>query len=190
MSARKTLGVLALLVWTLLAPHPGGFAHARGFSIQQVETYQQTGQILLNARAALEFSPVALEALDHGVPLTLVFHVRLRRAGSWIWEDSLVDDQWRCVIRYRPLSGRYEVYRLPGNQRQEFVTRDAAIRALSELTDQTLIAQARLDPQVEYELRLKVFLDIEELPLPLRPTAYLHPSWKLSSGWTTWPVKP
>ncbi|QIK37283.1 DUF4390 domain-containing protein [Caldichromatium japonicum] len=189
MSPRMLLSV-ALLLASALSAYPLGAAQATGFSIQQVELHEQAGQILLNARTTLAFSPVALEALDHGVPLTLVFHAQLRRVGSWIWEDSLLDDQWRCIIRYRPLSERYEVYRLPGHQRQEFVTRDTAIRALSELTDQLLIARDRLDPKSDYELRLKVSLDIEELPLPLRPTAYLRPSWKLSSGWTTWPVKP
>ena len=51
-----------------------------------------------------------------------------------------------------------------------------------------LVLVATLDiPAVK---NLKIALDIEELPLPLRPTAYLLPSWKLSSGWTTWPLRP
>lgn len=190
MSATKLIGMAVFLIWGLLASDPRHPAQAAGFRIQQVEVHERSGQVLLSTRANLDLSPTALEALDHGVPLTLVFHVRVRRAGAWIWEDSLIDEQWRYVIRYRPLSERYEVYRLPGGRRADFVTRDAALRALSELTDEVLIARERLAPHLDYELQLKVFLDIEELPLPLRPMAYLKPSWKLSSGWTKWPLRP
>jgi hypothetical protein len=39
-----------------------------------------------------------------------------------------------------------------------------------------------------FEIQVKASLDIDELPLPLKPEAYLFPSWKLSSGWTKWPL--
>ena len=159
-----------------------------GFAIEQTQIRPEAGQLLVSARVHFDFSTAVLEALDHGVPLTLVVHVQVRRAEAWMWEDSLVDEQWRYTIRYRPLSERYEVHRLPEHDGRDFVTRDAAIRALGEISDQALIGLDRLDPDEDYELQIRVFLDIEELPLPLRPMAYLKPSWKLSSGWTTWPL--
>jgi hypothetical protein len=47
-----------------------------------------------------------------------------------------------------------------------------------------------LQPDTAYKVYLKAELDIEELPLPLRPMAYLRPAWKLSTGWTKWPIEP
>jgi len=35
---------------------------------------------------------------------------------------------------------------------------------------------------------VKTALEIEALPLPLRPVAYLTPQWHLSSGWFEWPL--
>ncbi|MTW19999.1 DUF4390 domain-containing protein [Allochromatium palmeri] len=189
MSTGKVSGfTLILVVIALLALAADALARTSRFNVEQAQTREQAGQILMSANIGFDFSEPVLEALDHGVPLTLVVHVQVRRTKAWMWEDSLVDEQWRYAIRYRPLSERYEVYRLPGSEGRDFVTRDAAIRALGELTDQTLISRARLDPDADYELQIKVFLDIEELPLPLRPMAYLTPSWKLSSGWTKWPL--
>jgi hypothetical protein len=183
--SRSTL-ILVLIALLALAADTQARA---GFSVEQTQIRPESGQLLMSAKIRFDFSEVVLEALDHGVPLTLVVHVQVRRTEAWMWEDSLVDEQWRYAIRYRPLSERYEVYRLPGVQGRDFVTRDAAIRALGELTDQALIGLDRLDPDQDYELKIKVFLDIEDLPLPLRPMAYLKPSWKLSSGWTKWPIK-
>ena len=178
---------LILVVIALLVLAADALART-GFSVEQTQVRPEAEQLLMSTRVRFDFSEVVLEALDHGVPLTLVFHVQVRRAKAWMWEDSLLDEQWRYAIRYRPLSERYEVYRLPGTQVRDFVTRDAAIRALGELTDQALIGRDRFDPDEDSELQIKVFLDIEELPLPLRPMAYLKPSWKLSSGWTKWPL--
>ncbi|MGQ9659383.1 MAG: DUF4390 domain-containing protein [Thermochromatium sp.] len=187
MNHRQDLRIILILALGLLLV-PAAEAPAAGFSIKQVEVRPEAGQLVLNARVECVFSAPVLEALDHGVPLTLVFQVQVRRTRAWMWEDSLVDEQWRYTIRYRPLAERYEVHRLPSRDGRNFVTRDAAIRALGELTDQPLIELDRLAPDEDYELQIKVFLDIEELPLPLRPMAYLKPSWKLSSGWTKWPL--
>jgi hypothetical protein len=40
-----------------------------------------------------------------------------------------------------------------------------------------------------YVLDVRVSLDIESLPAPLRPVAYTSLDWHLNSGWTTWTVK-
>lgn len=160
------------------------------FAVEELETRFEDGMLFLSARIDVKLSDDALEALDNGVPLTLVYHVQVRRTKAWLWEDSLVDLQLRYAIRYKPLSERYEVYRLPGDKGKDFVTREAAIRALGELGDTQLLSRDSLEPDQDYELQMKVFLDIEELPLPLRPMAYLKPAWKLSSGWSKWPLTP
>jgi hypothetical protein len=161
-----------------------------GLSVEQVETRLVDNVYIMSATLDYRFSAAALEALENGVPLTILVQIQVRRAGAWLWEDSLSDLQLRYAIRYKPLSERYEVYRLPGSEGRSFVSREAAIRALGEIKDLSLIAVESLDPQAEYEVQIRASLDIEELPLPLRPMAYLRPSWSLSSGWTKWPLSP
>ena len=135
-----------------------------------------------------DFSPEALEALANGVPLTILVQIQVRRSDGWIWETSVTDQQLRFAIRLKPLSATYEVYRLPGTSGRSFVSREAAITALGELNGLQLVDQNRLTAGEDYEVQLKVSLDIEELPLPLRPMAYLRPAWKLASSWTKWPL--
>jgi hypothetical protein len=161
-----------------------------GLSVEQVETRLVDNVFIMSATLDYRFSAAALEALENGVPLTILVQIQVRRAGAWLWEDNLADLQLRYAIRYKPLSERYEVYRLPGSEGRSFVTREAAIRALGEIKDLSLIAVESLDPEAEYEVQIRASLDIEELPLPLRPMAYLRPSWSLSSGWTKWPLSP
>lgn len=196
MSARLTTErrwSLALSLLLTLLSSSVVFAPARAdeeFTIRQPVIRLEDGVYFLDTAIDARFSNAALEALDHGVPLTIVVHVQVRRTSAWLWENVLLDQQLRTVIRYKPLSDGYEVYRLPGHQGRSFVTRDAALRALGDITNLQLLRQDKLDATDAYEVQIKVFLDIEELPLPLRPLAYLKPAWQLSSGWHSWPLHP
>jgi len=164
---------------------------AEDFSVLDAKTRRVDGSVLLSAEIDYSFSERALEALANGVPLTILVHVQVREQGAWIWNESLTDQRLRYRIRYKPLSERYLVSRLPGEEDgRTFVTRQAAIAALGELDDLYLISEKRLDPDQAYEVHLRASLDIEELPLPLRPMAYLRSGWKQSTGWTKWPITP
>jgi hypothetical protein len=177
---------MPMLLLGMLAPA----AAKDGLRVERVETRLVEGTFVMDALLDYRFSAEALEALENGVPLTILVQIQVRRVDAWLWEDSKSDLQLRYAIRYKPLSERYEVYRLPGTEGRSFVSRDAAIRALGEITGLSLIGAANLDPDTEYEVQIRASLDIEELPLPLRPMAYLKPSWKLSSGWSKWPLTP
>ncbi len=167
-----------------------GVALAAAFSVISVTTRLEGNLYVADARIDYRFSPVALEALDNGVPLTVDVHVQVRRRSAWLWEDSLVDRHLRYSIRYQPLSERYLVAQLPEGFKKSFVSRESAIVALGELEGIPLLGQDRLKPGERYEVQLNASLDLEALPLPLRPMAYLRPSWKLSSGWSEWKLQP
>ncbi len=179
--------------WLLLALALFGAAlraDPTGFRIVSMHPYLQDGTWYLDADIHYGFSEAALEALDNGVPLTLTLRVRLHRKGAWIWEADPVDLTREYLIRFLPLSSQYLVRALPEGEVHQFVTREAAIDALGEVRRLRLTPAARLDPAASYVVRIKAFLDIEALPLPLRPLAYLKPSWKLSTGWREWPLRP
>ena len=115
------------------------------FVIKQAQTRLDGEQFFLTTSIDFEFSDIALEALDNGVPLTIVLHIQVRRADAWLWEDSLMDQQLRYAIRYKPLSERYEVYRLPGDRGRSFVSREAAIAALRRPPADRALAPDRRD---------------------------------------------
>ena len=163
----RTLGLAMFALMVLLSRQALG----SGFEVEDVSTHVEEGSVLLDARIDYGFTPQALEALDNGVPLTIEVHLQVRRADAWIWEDSLTDINLRYAIRYKPLSEQYEVYRLPGDRGRGFISRMAAIAALGEIEHLRLVDADRLTPGERYEVQIKVALDIEELPLPLRPMA-------------------
>lgn len=182
-----TIPFALLLILALLPLNPA--AADDEFQVEGVTYHSQGGTLAMDTRIDFAFSEVAIEALDNGVPLTLEVHIQLRATDAWVWDESLVDQRLRYVIRYKPLSERYLVGRFPDSNGRSYVTRDAAVAALGDLRGLQLIGIDRLEEGTDYEVHLQASLDIEELPLPLKPMAYLLPSWKLSTGWTKWPLQ-
>ncbi|MEY6431421.1 DUF4390 domain-containing protein [Thioalkalicoccus limnaeus] len=187
MTRRQRLVALVCVGWLLAI---GLAAPVAAFQVERASTQLIDGTYWLDAFIDFRFTDQALEALENGVPLTIALHTRIRRKGARIWEESLFDQAIHYTIRYKPLSERYSVEPPAGGEVRSFVTRDAALRALGTVSRLRLISNERLDPDSRYQFHLRVSLDIDALPLPLRPMAYLRPSWRLHSGWSKWPLEP
>ena len=161
-----------------------------GFHVTSLKASLVGDQYLMNADIRYQLSEKALEALVNGVPLTLEVHLQVRRQGAWIWENDLLDVRLRYQIRYHALAELYQVHDLQSDSQQNFVTRDSALAALGTIRAVPVVKKEKLEPGEVYNMALKTVLDIEALPLPLRPTAYLSPAWNLSSEWRVWPLQP
>jgi hypothetical protein len=173
----------------LLALATAGVAEEIVFR-QVALTLSQEGFILLDAEIDYDLTETVSEALENGVPLTFETHVQMRRAEAWLWESDTIEHRLRTVLRHRPLSGLYELRSLEGSEPVSFATRDSALRALGRIIAMPIIARSELDLDDEYVVRLRVRLDIEALPLPMRPIAYLRRDWSLASEPWEWRLKP
>jgi hypothetical protein len=183
-------GIWTFLLLTVFLTAQPAFLRAAEFRVTQMECKLVEGTYVLDAAVDYKFSEKALEALENGVPLTLEVHLQLRRKGAWLWEEDELDSRLRFQLRYHALASLYQLLDLQSGEQQSFATRDAAIVALGEIQSLPVIAHRLLEPGEEYDLRLRTVLDIDALPLPLRPMAYLSPSWNLSSKSKTWRITP
>lgn len=178
------------LLWTLcLLMLTGLQAAALEFSKVTI-TLGEDNRIYVDAQIGYQLTPVVSEALDNGVPLTFVTHVQMRRSHAWIWEKDVADFRIRSVLRHRPLSGLYEVRNVGLDDKQVFATREAALRYMGRISDLAIVDRSRLDKTKEYVVRLETFLDVEALPLPLRPRAYLSSDWDLQAEPWKWQIRP
>lgn len=186
------MGGLALLRrgWLLLALVLPAHGFAADFHVSRGAIRLVGETFVLDAHIEYKFSETALEALGNGVPLTLDVHVQIQRDDAWLWEQRPLDRHLRFMIRYLSLAQLYQVVNIDTGSQQNFVTREAAITALGEVLSVSLVERSSLQAGEKYVIKVKAVLDIEALPLPLRPLAYLSPSWNLSSKWRRWPLQP
>lgn len=159
---------------------------APDFSIKYARFRLQDDYYVLDAEINYRFTDTALEALRNGVPLTLVVRAELLRQRPFIWDEEVASVRLRFQLRYHALAQLYQVIRLDTGTQRNYASRQAAIQALGTLQDIPMFPAKIIDPQSKYRAGLSTDLDIEALPLPLRPIAYVTPSWYLGSDWYKW----
>ncbi|MEN8175068.1 MAG: DUF4390 domain-containing protein [Pseudomonadota bacterium] len=160
------------------------------FDVENISTRLEEGVFVTDADVAFRLSDKARDALLHGVLLTFVVEVGVRARDAWFWQDDVARREARYTLKFRPLSDLYEVVDETTGARQSFATGAAALRTLGEIRAVELVERDRLQAGQAYTARLRAYLDIEALPLPMRPLAYLSPAWRLSTGTIEWLLEP
>ncbi len=159
-------------------------AHAAGFRVTDLSTHRAQGVYYLNADLALKLNREARTALTHGVALTFVVNIEIKRKrGWWIWNKTVAKLAERYRLSYRPLAERYRLDNLNSGWSEEYATRTAALHAISHIRKLPLIDASLLGPHTYYYLLLRVALDTHQLPGPLKLLAAIMPGWGLASGW-------
>lgn len=178
---RLYLGFLLLLFCTL----PSAAGDDTGFRIVRAELPVRQGLHQLDVDIDYGFSNAVIDALEHGVPLTLVIKLDVARENAWPWDAYVLQERKNFEIRFYSLTKTYQLTLLETGEKHSFISLNSLVRQMGKLSI-VLENAGRLIHGQRYQARVAVILDIEALPLPLRPVAYLSPSWYLSSPWYTW----
>ncbi len=163
-------------------------AHAE-FKVADIQPRLSAGALVLNGNLDLALTQKTEEALSKGIELPLIFELRLARKRTLLWDQRLASWSVRRTLQYHALSGQYLVG--AGASYDSFLSLTEALKFLGSLNELRLpLPETMTSPVLEdeYSAQLRVHLDIEALPAPLRPVAYTTPSWHLNSGWTSWNV--
>ena len=165
-----------------------------GFDIHNARTRLVDGVYLLDADISFVFSEEALEAIENGVPVTIILEMQVLRQRGLIWDNLWWDKEiaqleGKLRIETRPLSKTYLVRNLNSGEMQIFASFSELLVGLGKIRDFPLLDEYLLGDEGRYYLRLRALLDIESLPSPLRPWAYLSALWRLESDWYQWTIE-
>ena len=163
-------------------------SHHDGFNILAAETKLKEHVYLLEANLDLKFSADALDALRSGVPLIVLINIEVLKDRNWWLDKTVAKLEQGYLLLYHALSEKYIIHNLNSGSQQNFVGLNAAIHSLSNLQGFPLIDKNLLDEGDNYYVRLRAYLDIESLPAPMRPIAYISSQWQLESDWFSWPL--
>ncbi len=165
-----------------------------GFDIHDARTELVDGVYLLDADIGFVFSDETLEAIENGIPVTIILDMEVLRERGLIWDNLWWDEKVAHIeakfrIETRPLSKTYLVRNLNSGEAQVFAAFDDLVAGLGKIRRFPLLDAHLLRADGHYYLRLRALLDIESLPSPMRPWAYLSSLWRLESDWYQWPIK-
>jgi hypothetical protein len=161
---------------------------SHGIEIRSATLLFANGNAALNSDIDFHFSDAVIAALDNGVSLPLNIELVVKSQRHWIWDKT----EWRVIlpyqIRYLALSKSYEVINELSGSRRSFASRTTAIDALGRIRAMPVANSGCSSVTQQCALFMRVALDRERLPLPLRPVAYTRLDWYLSSRWKQWPL--
>ncbi len=144
----------------------------------------------LDAIFGLQLSHDLEEALHNGVTLTLVIETEVIESRDYIWDHVIAEAQQRYEFSYNPLTEAYQLHNLNSGQRYQMPTLNIVLSHMGNLVDWPLVAADRINPNTHYLGRVRVRIDVETFPVPLRLMAYISEGLDLSSAWLSWPLRP
>jgi hypothetical protein len=159
------------------------------FEVREASTELRAGVYFLNARIGYRLSSEAREALQSGVPLTIRIDVELLNTRRFWFDGEDAALRQRYQLEYHALSERYILTNLNSGDPTSFATLFSALNYLGRIDRLPLIDATLLDPEEDYDLRLRAVLDVEQFPGPLRLLAFWRRDWSLASDWYRWPLQ-
>jgi len=183
-------GLLILLFVVVLLPDAYSQDKKEGFTVRSAWTRLVDEVYYMSARVDYEFSKEALEALENGVPLDIKVYIEVEGVRNYMWNETVATLVQHYRLAYHALAEQYIVENLNSGTRKSFPSRYTAVSSMGTIDNLPILDRELLSSDKEYRGKIRARLDLESLPAPLRPWAWFTPSWRLSSDWYTWSLKP
>ncbi|MCC6302270.1 MAG: DUF4390 domain-containing protein [Gammaproteobacteria bacterium] len=161
---------------------------APGVIVREAHTDLKDDVYYLQANIDYRFSRPALEAMEKGVPLTVVMRIEILRERNYMWSQKVASLEQRYQLSFHALSQQYMLRNLNSGSQYTFPSFDAARTVLGTIVDLPVIDGNLLEDGARYTGRLMAELDVDQLPVPLRLLALVSGDWQLNSEWFSWPL--
>lgn len=182
-SLPRRLPFAAAILLALAGCAPG----ESSFVLDDARIDRRGGINLLVVECDWKPSGAMLDALDHGIPLTLRLELTRERRGLLGWAVQQREEH-RLELRYFPLSRNYQLRDHDRATVRTFGVRAAALAAISRI--ELPLAASSLRAVAPERQRLRVVLDGDALPGALRLPALVDPAWRQAVVERTWPGSP
>lgn len=166
-----------------------GIAYAQGINIEYATSKLREDAYFIDARIRFNFGDEVLNALEHGVSLVINVTIRLDRKRKWLWDKTVKKHTLDFELQYHPLSNNYLVIALDSGDREQFQTLEEAMIYLGSINNYRLANTNELLDKKNYRGLIKAEMNIESLPPPLQPAAYVSAQWQLESQWYEWAIR-
>ena len=159
------------------------------FEIRNAFAEPVEGVWQLNANIDLGLTEAALEAVQEGIPLTLVVEIQVSRERRFLPDAGVAELEQRWRMTYDALSERYIVTNRNSGAQTTFPTLDEALAVMSVIRNLPMIDADLLEPGRRHEVSLRATLEIGGLPDAVKILIFWR-DWSRSTEWYTWSIRP
>lgn len=142
----------------------------------------------LKADFETSFGTTVEDALNKGVPLGFSLEFELERP-RWYWlDETIVSIKSQIKLSYHALTKQYHLQ--SGDQQKAFSSLAELKTEFERVEAWPVVDQKILKKRNSYEARLRMKLDLSQLPKPLQVSALTSKEWSMESDWHAWVFKP
>ncbi|WP_407275669.1 DUF4390 domain-containing protein [Halothiobacillus sp. DCM-1] len=181
----------ALAVWVILglAAWPGATAWAASDAeITDAHAEVREGVLYLDVRMNITLDQEMIEAMRNAIPIHLTLSARIEAPRDWLYPRVIVSDDRRFRLEYHALSKTWLLTDDLEHEARSFSTLQGALRSLERIRAWPVASARRIETPDRLIGRVRLTLDIDKLPLPLRFPALFDSRWALNSPWFLWSV--
>ena len=153
--------------------------------VVNAEVQRTDDTTVLNAQLRYRFGDAVLDAMRHGVPVTLLVEARIVNRSNRPWLEVVLRTRRLYRLDYHALSSRYVLEDVSSGEQTTYSSYLALQDALARPPGLRLADDLNL-PEGELLGSVRARLYIEDLPPAMRLSAYLSREWRLSSEWYVW----
>jgi hypothetical protein len=179
---------LVLVCFMLLLPLQSSAEDDAVFDVLSAATMIDDQVLRLDASFDLQFGDALDEALHSGVSLFLLVEIEALRKRDYVWSESIARVEQRYQINYHALTEQYVLRNINSGVRFKFPNFESLQRVVSTLVDFPFLDLGLLDYDSEYFGRIRIGLDSDQFPTPLKLMSYFSSDWDPQSEWYTWPL--
>ncbi len=187
----RRIAVTLPLLGSLCIPCASLASSRDGLHVYSASTQLRGDTYMLDAQLEYGLSKAAIEALESGVPLTFEMEVEIFKPRKWMWDESIYKFSQTYQIAYHALTQQYIVTNASSGLQNNYSNMKTALLTMGRINDVPFLKKEILDKGGTEKVfaRLRVSLIINELPVPMRPWAYISSDWRLSSEWFVWDLE-
>lgn len=164
-------------------------------TIENVQSKLLKTELQLTVNASISMSHEQSEMLSSGIPLTFIYDFKLYQSLFLGFKKKIAEKQLKYTLYYHGLSKQFVVKDLSRNNQQSHPTLSLALGKITEVQNFKLSlpteeegGQFREEQAPLYYGSVRLWLDIEALPAPLRIPVYLSSQWYLRATPYKWPI--
>lgn len=178
----------SLIFLTLLFLASALRADTPDFRVDRLSSEQRDGVYYLDADFSLKLGDEMRAALRNGVQLVLAIDFNVTRSRRFWLDEYVAGLKQRYSLRFHALTRQYLVQNMNTGIQKSYHNLVSALDALRTLRNLPVLDAGILQQGVQYDARLRVYLDIDALPVALKVRAYTKKGWSVSSEWVSWQI--
>ena len=179
------------LVWLLLVltlPSALFAAEQPVFEIKEASFKLDDRLLMLDSEFAINLPAYINSAVDQGFAVPLMFQVEILVLKKYWLDEKVISLKQQYQLHFLPMLNTYVVFDVNADQRLYFNSRPEAVQYLRTISNYPMLDINNLVPGPDYYARLRIGIDTDELPLPLKSSSLWDNDWNLKSDWYEWQI--